>query len=505
MLLRHLVCLFALWPAGASAADWSLSLSGGTATIAGESGQPFVSASLYRYLGRFYVRAGAAWFDDGSVTEVTSQDVTPPTAIMDLPPPKNVVLILSDDQRAELMPYMPLTSSLLNAETVRFSRAFVTTSWCCPSRSSILTGLYAHNHGVLTNTAPTGGATKFKPGSTVATWLHQVGYRTGLFGKYLNEYPKISPAIPPGWDDFQVFSSPPDYFNYAVNENGTIVNYGSATSAYATDVFAEKARQFIWNTPTQQPLFLFFAPYVPHGPATPYPSDVGAYATVPKWRPPSFNEPDVTDKPAWIRALKKITDAQMVTMDALHQRQLETLLSLDRAVASIVTALQLNGRWGSTLVIFASDNGYAWGEHRLVDRKNCPYEECIRVPYWVRAPGLIARTDTNLVANIDLAPTIAAWAGVTPPGKVNGMNLRPLLENRFTPWRRALLIEHWGGAPTSSGVRTSRYLYNEYANGNKEFYDLVLDPYQRFSRHKVEANAPLIASLKAILTEIKAQ
>jgi arylsulfatase A-like enzyme len=332
-----------------------------------------------------------------------------------------------------------------------------------------------------------------------------VGYRTGLFGKYLNEYSKISPTIPPGWDDFQAFATEAAYYNYKLNENGAIVNYGSVTSAYSTDVLASKATQFIWATPTEQPLFLLFVPYAPHAPATPYPSDVGVYATVPKWRPPSFNEPDVTDKPAWIRALKKITDAQMATSDALHQRQLETLLSVDRAVASIVSALQLNGRWGSTLVIFASDNGYAWGEHRLVDRKNCPYEECIRVPIWVRAPGLVARTDTNLVANIDLAPTIAAWAGTTPPGKVNGMNLLPLLESPFTPWRSALLIEHWGGPQTSSGVRTSRYLYNEYANGNKEFYDLALDPYQRTSRHTVAANKPLIASLKAMLTELKGQ
>ncbi len=105
---------------------------------------------------------------------------------------------MSDDQRAELMQYMPLTSNLLNAETVRFTRGFVTTSLCCPSRASILTGRFVHNHGVLTNALPNGGATKFDPTSTIATWLHQAGYRTGLIGKYLNQYKRLTPAVPPG-------------------------------------------------------------------------------------------------------------------------------------------------------------------------------------------------------------------------------------------------------------------------------------------------------------------
>ena len=322
---------------------------------------------------------------DTAGNSATSDEVS---VNVDNPTPKNIVVILSDDQRFDDMRYMPFTSTLLNAETVRFDRGFATTSLCCPSRSSILTGLYAHNHKVLTNVAPTGGATKFNPTSTIATWLHQAGYRTGLIGKYLNEYFKISPAIPPGWDDFQVYhSAGPDYFNYAVNENGTIVNYGSTTSAYATDVFAEKARQFIWDTPPQQSLFLLFAPFTPHAPATPYPSDVGFYAGVPKWRPPSYNEQDVTDKPAWVRALPKLTSAKMTSSDALHRKQLEALLSLDRAVASLISTLQVSGRWSSTLVIFLSDNGLSWGEHRVVDRKNCPLRGVYQGALLGQGPG----------------------------------------------------------------------------------------------------------------------
>ncbi len=177
-------------------------------------------------------------------------------------------------------------------------------------------------------------------------------------------------------------------------------------------------------------------------------------------------------------------------------------------MAAIVATLQQTGRWESTLFFYLSDNGLSWGEHRLFDRKLCPYEECIKVPFWVRMPGLAARTDTSLVANIDLAPTIAAWAGIAPPQPVNGMNLLPLLQNPNAAWRSALLIEHLGSgvaSTTSSGVRTARYLYNEYQNGNRELYDLQVDPYQLTNVSKQAANAALVASLRATLNVLKAQ
>src|SRR5262245_44497246 len=274
------------------------------------------------------------------------------------PPPQNVVVIMTDDQRADLMQYMALTSSLLNAETVRFSRGFATTSLCCPSRSSFLTGLYAHNTGVQSNALPTGGAAKFNPSSTLATWLHDAGYRTGLIGKYLNEYWRIRPAVPPGWDNWQVFyNEDPNYFNYDLLENGKVVHYGTAASAYSTDVLAQKATEFIWATPPQQPFLLVFTPYAPHLPYTPSPTDVGTSAGLPNWRPPSYNEADVSDKPAWIRSLPRLTTSKMAASDVIHRKQVESLQSVDRAVASIITALQLSGRWGSTMVVFFSDNG----------------------------------------------------------------------------------------------------------------------------------------------------
>jgi len=422
--------------------------------------------------------------------------------------PRDIVVILTDDQRFDQMPEMPLTSALLNAETVRFEQAFVTTSLCCPSRSSILTGEYVHNHGVYSNSLPNGGALKFNPASTLATWLHGAGYRTAMIGKYLNDYQKLSPVVPPGWDDFQGLLSPLIYFGDSINNNGTVVHYGTRTEDYITDVLSRLATDFIRATPADQPLFLYFTPTAPHGPATPHPSDVGRYANYPNWRPPSFNEPNVSDKPAWIRATKQHTQAEIDAGDAFHRNQLETLQAVDRSVDSIVAALKAANRWDNTLVIFLSDNGYTWNEHRLMDRKACPYEECIRVPLWIRAPGLSARTDSSIVANIDLAPTITDWAGVTPAGLINGRSLLPLLENPGAPWRADLLIEHLkigAQAPDMQGIRTARYMYNELTTGERELYDLVTDPYQLTNVASLPANAVLVATLKARLALLRVE
>ncbi len=188
---------------------------------------------------------------DSAGNTATSAQVS---VVVSNPRPADVVVILTDDQRFDQMQYMPLTSALLNAETVRFSRGFVTTSLCCPARATVLTGLYAHNHGVLTNAAPNGGATKFDPNSTIATWLQAAGYRTALIGKYLNQYQLLSPAVPPGWNKFEaIVNSTVGYYSYLFNDNGTLLNYGSAPSDYLTEVLQGRAQQFIQSTPPNQP------------------------------------------------------------------------------------------------------------------------------------------------------------------------------------------------------------------------------------------------------------
>lgn len=425
------------------------------------------------------------------------------------PVPRDILVIMSDDQRYDSFRYLPLTAAELGPESITFTQGFVSTPLCCPSRSSILTGQYSHNTGVLNNNAPNGGATKFNPSSTVATWLHQAGYRTSLIGKYLNDYAKISPAIPPGWDDFQVFrdflNGDNGYTKYTLNENGTIHLY-SGMQDYSTNLLTNRAVSFINSTPARQPLLLFFNEYAPHDKALPYSADIGAEAGMPFWRPPAYNETDVSDKASFVRALPLITAARMAKSDSFHQRIAESLRAADRGIVSVINALKQSGRWSNTLVIFISDNGLSWGEHRLLDVKACPYEECLHVPFLLRVPGIPARQDASLVLNVDIAPTLAEWAGVVPPGLVNGRSLLPLAANPGTAWRTEFLFEQLGfsAAQNFRGVRTSQYVYISFLNGQTEFYDLATDPFQLTNSVKKSKYASVVASLRQILLVLKA-
>jgi arylsulfatase A-like enzyme len=429
----------------------------------------------------------------------------------------NVLFILTDDQRFDTMQYMPLTSNALASETVIFDNAVVTTPDCCPSRASILTGLYSHNTGVLQDYPPSGGATVFNATSTIATWLQDTGYRTGLFGKYLNHYYAVAPLLPPGWSDFQGFvknaitNSDSDFFyNYVLNDNGTLVTFGGAPQDYSTNVLADKVAQFITATPGGQPFFAYYSPYAPHDPFIPDPADVGSFAGIAPWRPPSFNEGDVSDKPAWVRNLPLLTAADISDGDLRRQRQIESLQGVDRQVARLINLLKQSGRWNNTLVIFMSDNGYMWGEHRIPLDKFVAYDESVRVPMWVRAPGLTSRRDPSLVAGIDIAPSVADWAGVIPNApKVNGQSFITLLSNQNAPWRSGILLEYLG--PTINtpkrfqAVRTSQYLYSELPTGERELYDLTADPYQLVNEYSNPAYATVIPGLQTLLNGLKSQ
>jgi arylsulfatase A-like enzyme len=434
----------------------------------------------------------------------------------------NVVLILTDDQRWDTPdathgmggnPVMPIVTSELVNSGVTFTQAWVTTALCSPSRASILTGKYAHNHGVFRNAPPAGGAGAFDDSVTLATLLQGAGYRTGLVGKYLNGYDQLSPYIPPGWDDWQVFVDP-RYYDYDLNENGVLTHYASAPADYATDVLAAKATGFIATSVSQgRPFFLFFSPIAAHGPFTPAPRHEGLFNGLPAWRPPSYNEADVSDKPPWVKALPKLTAAQRARVDQLRIDQLETLQAVDEAVGAIMQALRDNGVDGNTLVVFSADNGYAWGEHRWVG-KACPYDECMRVPMIARYPALVAtpRQDPRFVLNVDFFPTVLELAGLPTPAGTNGASLVPLLADNAPAWRTDLLNEHWKGeltgqAPLSDGgesiprnslVRDAQYKYVEYPSNSgqgTELYEFETDQ----SELKNRTNDPLLAQTKARL------
>jgi len=385
------------------------------------------------------------------------------------------------------MPFMPLTNQLLGDNGVTFTHAYVSTPYCCPSRASLLTGLYAHNHGVIGNEAPVGGATLFDDSSTLATWLDDAGYRTGLVGKYLNDYWRVSPYVPPGWDQWFALSNRDlgvggDYQRYTLNENGVEVNYsGTGSETYSTNVLREKAVEFIRTTPLDQPLLLYFAPNAPHTIIIPDPADAGKFADLEPYRPLSYNEADVSDKPAWLQSRPLLTGTQLEEIDALYRLQALALQPVDRAVQAIVDALEETGRLSNAVIVYTTDNGYALGDHRLT-RKNCVYEICVKVPLLVRVPGLVPRTDDHLVQNIDLPVTLAGFAGITPPGPVDGDSLVNLLYDPQSLWRESVFLEVLDRPDlyirNFQAVHTGQYVYAEYANGDRELYDLINDPDQ---------------------------
>jgi len=415
----------------------------------------------------------------------------------------NLILILTDDQRWNTLWAMPRVRELLGGHGVTFENAFVTTSYCCPSRASILTGQYSRHTGVLSNSPPDGGAPVFRDGSTLATWLHAGGYHTALVGKYLNRYGTIAPRIPPGWDTFDAISSEPEttYYNITLNENGREVRYGGSPNVYSTDVLGNLALDFVRST--RPPFFLYFAPVAPHLVAAPAPQDVGAFAHLPPPSSPSYDEADTSDKP-WNGTIPPLSPRRANVISVDRRQMLQSLLELDRVVQALVETVAARGGLGDTVIAFASDNGFMWGEHRL-EGKVWPYEESIRVPLVIRVPWVAppGRTDRHMALNIDLASTFADLAGVTPGLPQDGRSLVPLLRGAGPdpPWRSAFVVEYLGhetfpeSPPRFEAIRTTGYLYAEYTNGWRELYDLRRDPYELRNL----AGQPGDASLQALL------
>ena len=392
-------------------------------------------------------------------------------------PPPSVLLIVTDDQRWDTLWAMPEVQRSLVGPGVTFSNAFTTSSLCCPSRASILTGAYPHTTGVYTQALPFGGFKVFDDSTTIATELARAGYRTGYFGKYLDSFQSDALAgyVPPGWDRWVAFVHS-QYFDYALTVDGTIEDHGYAAEDYSTDVLASETETFIRSS--EGPIFAVFAPAAPHAPATPSPRDEALFGDLAAWSPSAFDEADVSDKPRYVRALRPLGVSRSVDLEELRRNQYRSLQAVDRAVGRLVDALEDTGRLDDAIVIYTTDNGLLWGEHRWL-KKEVPYEEAIRVPLVIRADAMASTgDDAHLVANIDLAPTIAEAAGVGLPG-ADGASLLPLLRGETVPWRTALLIEHvraTNPVPTYCAVRTAHELFVRYETGERELYDLRTDP-----------------------------
>lgn len=427
---------------------------------------------------------------DSSTTPTPAPSATPA-----LGPRPNLVLVLADDldlDTAQLLPRLPV---VMGQAGLTFSRAYVTTALCAPSRASILTGQYAHNHGLVYNEPPDGGFPQFrgKDASTIATWLKAGGYRTALFGKYLNGYPRGASEtyVPPGWDDWFGHLSdlePGRYYDYWMNDNGAVFRYGERPEEYSVDVIARRAVEFIQKSSGRpEPFFLYVSPEAPHAPAIPAERHAGEFPREACTRNPSFNEDDVRDKPAWVQNIPRLTDADIRQADSFQRGRLRSVRAVEDLLEQVLAALAASGKLESTYVFFVSDNGVLMGEHRAVGRKNNHYEESIHVPFVVRGPGIPAgRTLPHMVLNIDLAPTFAELARIPIPESVDGRSLVPLLRADapgLDRWRSDFLVEHFSTG-VSSGVRTPDVLYAELESNEIELYDMAKDPYQLENLHR---------------------
>jgi arylsulfatase A-like enzyme len=366
----------------------------------------------------------------------------------------NIIFILTDDQRLDEIKHMPILQSLLVRQGISFQNYFCNVSLCCPSRTSILRGQFAHNTGVMTNGGGNGGFgvahARGVEDSTIAVWLHEKGYKTALIGKYLNRYPgNMGPQyIPPGWDYWAsaVRGNAYGEYNYTLNENGELVGYGNKPSSYGTDVYTGKAVNFIKSCKSEgKPFFIYLAFYAPHGPATPAPRHVNLFHDAKVQRGEAFNEADVSSKPGFIQNLPALTEEQIQAADAYYGKRLRSLQAVDEAIESIYNTLSETHQLDNTYIVFASDNGFHLGEHRMLRGKQTAYETDIHLPLIVRGPGVARGAKAfQLVGNIDLAPTFADLAGAKTPDFVDGRSLAAILKGDAPKdWRQVFLVEHW--------------------------------------------------------------
>lgn len=431
----------------------------------------------------------------------------------------NILVIMTDDQTVEQMRALPKTQALLAARGTTFANSFVDFSLCCPSRSTFLTGQYAHNHGVLANGGPHGGYPHLDHSNTLPLWLQEAGYYTAHVGKYLNNYGRNSPAPPPGWSRWFGLTDPSVYrmYDYTVSDAGTPVTYGESAGDYQTDVIAAKAEEILRKRAgSGQPFFVTVAPTSPHlerlgrdqTPPRPAPRYAGRFGSEPLPRKPSFDEADVSDKPAHISRRPRLSPARRAHVAETYRACLASLLAADDLVERLVKALDETGQLNRTVILFTSDNGFFFGEHRVSEGKYLPYEESIRVPLIIRGGGFPAgATVTSPVSNIDLAPTLVALAGARARRVMDGRPLLPLALQPQQGKGRTLLIEGFGEGhdkPPFAAVRDPRWFYAEYRNGDRELYDLRNDPFELRSLHADPAFSAVRQELAGRLARLRA-
>jgi arylsulfatase A-like enzyme len=458
---------------------------------------------------------------------VALRHADPETSGADEPIRPNIVVIQTDDQTAASLNRrtMPATMRLLADKGTTFSEYVTASPLCCPSRASLETGQYPHNHGIESNSPGYGNLVGKH--NTLPTWLQRAGYRTAHLGKTMNNYPEFArdeadPA--PGWDEWVTLLQPYSYYDYELAENGERVEYGDSRGEYLTTVLNRKAariaREFAAGP---DPFYIQLDQLAPHGQseekrgscgknALPLPGDFRRFAREQLPEPPSFDEEDVTDKPEFRRLLDRLPEARVQGIRDNYRCRIASLRAVDRGVERIHRELGRAGELGNTVFVFTSDNGFLQGEHRIPGQKAQAFEEAIRVPMVIRAPravrdGLPREPESDVpVANIDLAPTFLELAGASACRDadrcrtLDGRSLLPLLQGSGMGWprQRGILTTFESGHKKNTAsescafgaVRTPAFSYVEHSAvpdretgvcapaDERELYDLRNDPFQ---------------------------
>ena len=394
----------------------------------------------------------------------------------------NVLFLLVDDMRKDEL--APLT--FRNDGTwLNFTSAAVEVPMCCPSRASILTGRYSSEVGVRTNA----DGMNLNDSRTIATVMRGAGYRTGLAGKYLNDFPWTRPNtyVPPGWDYWRA--------------DGSAAKATESKGYYTADYLTVAAKNFINSTPVGKPFFLYLGYNQPHLPAKPPNRYATAAVQLAPW-PPNFNEVDVSDKPPEIRALPLADQTTISRWIQERTNKARSLMAVNDSITAILGHLRQKGLLDNTVVFFTSDNGYGFGSHR-VESKSYAYEELATMPFFVRMPGRPAASVAVQVSLLDLAPTFTDFAGITMP-LARGISLKNIISDpQGGPSRTWVYMEGPRRANSWQAVKSVQAKYIVYAQGFKEYYDLSADPYELTNRANDPAYATRVAAAQSALTTLR--
>lgn len=423
---------------------------------------------------------------------------------------RNILFILSDDHRYDALGFLKAqpfletpNMDLLAREGAHLKNAFVTTALCSPSRASILTGKYAHQHKIVDNNTATPPGTRIFP-----EWLQKAGYQTAFFGKWHMGNGGDEPQ--PGFDKWVSFRG---QGSYLPEKNGLNVDGKHVPQkGYITDELTDYALEWLQQRKKDQPWFMYLSHKAVHAPFIPADRHKGKYKDAVFTPPPTMEATGemARHRPMWVQNQRDSWHGvdfayyQGLPIGDYYKTYAETLLAVDESLGRVLAELKKRGELDSTLIVYMGDNGFAFGEHGLIDKRTA-YEESMRVPMLARCPELFSggRVVKEVVANIDIMPTFLAAAGVESPEGIPGKNFLPLLQGKTIPWRDGLLYEYYWErnfpmTPTMHALRGDRYKYIHYYGiwDTDELYDLQEDP--------LETNN-LISSKKDIAAQMNKQ